>query len=154
MATENPLKSVCSVTAMAQKLFLSRSRFYDLLNLGVLPRPVHCPGTDHLFYTLELQQQCLRVKQTGIGVNGQPVLFYLPRKHKAAGKKYADNISPDCFTIRLFGLLKSMGATLKKSQLRYILKKMYPDGLPEWPIDQAELKNIFNSAGGENKNGV
>jgi len=154
MATENSLKSVCSVTAMAKKLILSRSRFYDLLNQSVLPRPVHCPGTNHLFYTLELQQQCLQVKQTGIGVNGQPVLFYLPRKHKAAGKKYADDINPDYFTIRLFGLLKNMGASLRKLQLRTILKRMYPNGLPEWPIDQAELKKIFNYAGGENKNGV
>ena len=154
MATENSLKSVCSVTAMAKKLILSRSRFYDLLNQGVLPRPVNCPGTNHLFYTLELQQQCLQVKQTGIGVNGQPVLFYLPRKHKAARKKCADDINPDYFTMRLFGLLKNMGAALSKSQLRTTLKKMYPNGLPEWPIDQAELKKIFNYARGENKNGV
>jgi hypothetical protein len=31
---------------------------------------------------------------------------------------------------------------------------MYPNGLPEGPIDQAELKKIFNYARGENKNGV
>jgi len=152
MTPEIPLKSVCSATAMAGKLALSRSRFYDLLNQGVLPRPVSCPGSNHLFYTLELQQQCLQVKQTGIGVNGKPVLFYLPRKHN--GGRNTDKINPDYFTIRLFGLLKNMGATLNKSRLRATLKTMYPNGLPTWPINQADLKKIFNYAGGENKNGV
>ena len=149
MTTEYSLKSVCSVTAMAKKLILSRSRFYDLLNQGVLPRPVNCPGTDHLFYTLELQQQCLQVKQTGIGVNGQPVMFYLPRKHKVAGESCAGDANLDYFAMKLFGLLKNMGATLRKSQLRTILKRTYPNGLPEWPIGQAELKKIFNHAGGK-----
>jgi predicted DNA-binding transcriptional regulator AlpA len=154
MATENPLKSICSITAMAKKLILSRSRFYDLLNQGVFPKAVNCHGSNHLFYTLELQQQCLQVKQTGIGVNGQPVLFYLPRKHKVGKNKWADDTNPDYFAMRLFGVLKNMGATLKISQLRTILKRMYPDGLPKWPIGQVELRKIFNYAGGENKNGV
>ena len=152
MTPEIPLKSVCSVTAMARKLALSRSRFYDLLKQGVFPGPVSCPGSNHLFYTLELQQQCLQVKQTGIGVNGKPVLFYLPRKHN--GGRNADNTNPDYFAMRLFGLLKIMGATLNKSRLRAILTTMYPHGFPNWPINQAELKRIFNYAGGEQKNGV
>jgi predicted DNA-binding transcriptional regulator AlpA len=154
MATENSLKSVCSITAMAKKLILSRSRFYDLLNQGVFPKPVNCPGSNHLFYTLELQQQCLQVKQTGIGINGKPVLFYSPRKHKAGKNKCAEDTNPDYFAMRLLGLLKNMGATLKISQLRAILKRMYPDGFPEWPIDQTELRKIFNHAGGENRNDV
>jgi hypothetical protein len=116
--------------------------------------PVNCPGTNHLFYTLDLQQQCLQVKQTGIGVNGQPILFYLPRKHRVGKAKRTDDTKPDYFDMRLFGLLKNMGATLSKSQLRTILKRMYPDGLPEWPIDQAELKKIYNYAIDENKNDV
>jgi len=120
-----------------------------LRRLHVLPRPVNCPGTNHLFYTLELQQQCLQVKQTGIGVNGQPVMFYLPRKHKVAGESCAGDANLDYFAMKLFGLLKNMGATLRKSQLRTILKRVYPNGLPEWPIDQAELKKIFNHAGGK-----
>ncbi len=154
MTAENSLKSVCSKSAMARKLALSRSRFYDLIKQGVFPRSVNCPGTNHLFYTFKLQQQCLQVKQTGIGVNGQPVLFYLPRKHKVARKKCTDDTKPDYFDMRLFGLLKNMGATLRKSQLRTILKRMYPNGLPEWPIDQAELTKIFNNTGGKHKNGV
>jgi len=154
MATENSLRSVCSITAMAKKLILSRSRFYDLLNQGVFPKAVNCPGSNHLFYTLELQQQCLQVKQTGIGISGRPVLFYMPRNRKIGKNKCAEDTSPDYFAMRLFGLLKNMGATSKKSQLRAILKRMYPDGLPKWPIDQAELRKIFNYAGGEHKNDV
>jgi hypothetical protein len=96
----------------------------------------------------------LQVKQTGIGRNGKPVLFYLPRKHKAGKNKCADDTNPDYFAMRLFGLLKNMGATLKKSQLRAISKRVYPDGLPKWPIDQTELRKIFNYAGGEHKNDV
>jgi hypothetical protein len=140
MTTENSLKSVCTATAMARKLALSRSRFYELMKEGVFPRPTHCPDTDHLFYTLELQQQCLQVKQTGIGINGKPVLFYTPRECGTGRKKSAEDINHDCFVMKLFGLLKNMGKRLSKSQLRAILKAMYPNGLPKWPIGQAELK--------------
>jgi predicted DNA-binding transcriptional regulator AlpA len=154
MTTENSLKSVCSTTAMAKKLNLSRSRFYDLKNQGVFPEPINCPGSNHLFYTLELQQQCLQVKQTGMGINGQPVLFYLPRKHKPGKNKPTEDTTTDYFTIRLFGLLKNMGATISKSQLRTILKRIYPNGFPEWPIEQVELKKILNYAGGKNRNNV
>jgi hypothetical protein len=81
-------------------------------------------------------------------MNGNPVLFYLPRKYKAAGKKYAEDTNIDDCTTRLFGLLKNMGTTLKISQVRTILNKMYPDALPTWPIDQVELRKIFNYVGG------
>ncbi len=154
ITTENSLKSVCSTTVMARKLALSRSRFYDLVKQGVFPRPVNCPDTSHLFYTLELQQQCLQVKQTGIGINGKPVLFYTSRKRSTGRKKSADDIDHDYFAMNLFGILKNMGKTLSKSQLRDILKAMYPNGLPEWPIDQVELKKIFNFVGGKHKNDV
>jgi len=133
---------------MAKKLSLSRSRFYELLNQGIFPKPVNCSGSNHKFYTRELQKQCMQVKQTGIGINGKPVLFYLPRKSKALKKKCVEDPNLDYFTSRLFGLLESLGTSLKKSQLRDILIRMYPDGLPQWPIDPVELRKIFNYTGG------
>jgi hypothetical protein len=154
MTTENSLKSICSAAAMAKKLSLSRSRFYDLLDKGIFPKAVNCPDTDHKFYTLELQQQCFEVKQTGIGVNGQPVLFYLPRKHRTGREKLDEDAGLDCFSMKLFGLLKNMGANLGRTQLRAILKTMYPDGVPEWPVNQEDLKKILNYSRGGHKSDV
>jgi predicted DNA-binding transcriptional regulator AlpA len=64
MTSENSIQSVCSTSAMARKLALSRSRFYELLNKGIFPEPVNCSGSSHKFYTLDLQQQCLQVNPT------------------------------------------------------------------------------------------
>jgi len=96
----------------------------------------------------------MQVKQTGIGVNGQPVLFYLPRKHKAARERPANDTNLDYFTMKLFGLLKNIGATLSKKRLRTILKTKYPNGYPGWPIAQTELTKFSMNVGDEHKNDI
>jgi hypothetical protein len=69
------LKRFVTVSEMAEVCQLSRSRFYDLLEVGVFPKPVRHPSSKRPMYDLELQRKCLEIRQTGIGLSGQPVLF-------------------------------------------------------------------------------
>ena len=74
-------KSVITVSEMADLCQLSRSRFYDLIEAGVFPKPTLHPSSKRPMYDRGLQEKCLEIRQTGIGMNGQPVLFNRkPRK--------------------------------------------------------------------------
>ncbi len=80
MSQDHDFKMICSVTEMAKKLGLSRARFYQLQNMGVFPTPVHCRHTRRPFYPMDPQEQCLEIRRTPIGANGQPTLFNTKRK--------------------------------------------------------------------------
>src|SRR5437763_178199 len=61
---------------------LYRSRFTALGREGVFPRPVQPTEGKRPYYTQELIRQCLDIRKTGIGQNGQIVLF-----NRRTGKK-------------------------------------------------------------------
>jgi len=112
---------------MASALELSRARFYQLLDSGILPQPIYDIRTKRPYYDLELQEQCLRVKATGVGTNGRYVLFYNPRKktqegtQKPAKKKTAKHQD-------LTETLAAMGLEVTEEQVESALKELYPDG--------------------------
>ena len=76
---ENCVKAAVSVSEMARMTQLSRSHFNFLIRTGVMPQPVYSLRNRRPFYTAELQEQCLRVKATNIGIDGQYVVFYARR---------------------------------------------------------------------------
>lgn len=61
---------------MARMVGLSRSRFHQLLQSGVFPKPSVDPESKRPFYDSEGQAVCLQVRQGNCGVNGKRVLFY------------------------------------------------------------------------------
>ncbi len=67
--------AVC-VSDMARMVGLSRSRFHQLLQSGVFPKPFIDPESKRPFYDSEGQAVCLQVRQRNCGVNGKRVLFY------------------------------------------------------------------------------
>ncbi len=68
--------SSVSVSDMARMVGLSRSRFHQLLQVGVFPKPAIDPESKRPFYDSEGQAVCLQVRQRNCGVNGKRVLFY------------------------------------------------------------------------------
>lgn len=68
--------SAVSVSDMARMVGLSRSRFHQLLQSGVFPKPAIDPESKRPFYDSEGQAVCLQVRQRNCGVNGKRVLFY------------------------------------------------------------------------------
>ncbi len=77
-------ESVCSVVKLAEKLDLSRARFYQLQKSGIFPPPVYSIYTKRPFFPANLQNQCLKIRNSGVGLNGNPVIFYSKREKQAS----------------------------------------------------------------------
>ena len=139
MLSDNDLKAVCTVTELAKKLGLSRARFYQLQNLGVFPKPVYCTRTRRPFYPLDLQQKCLDTRKTGIGHNGQPVVFYPSRQNKLRKSQNSlDNKYEE-----LTGILRQMGLNVTYDKVKNAVKALYPEELTQRPVDGSVIRDLF-----------
>jgi hypothetical protein len=135
-------KSVVTVSEMADLCQLSRSRFYDLIEAGVFPKPVLHPSSKRPMYDRDMQEKCLEIRETGIGANGQPVLFnrkpkkgslLLPRRK--AGEKKPDHAD-------LLDALKGLGLTTTPQAVHEAVAALYPNGVTG--IDQGDLvRKVF-----------
>ena len=120
-------KKFISVTEMAKTLNLSRARFYQLLNEGFFPKPHIDKRTNRPYYDVELQQQCLECRQSGIGIDGSILMFYSSRKNETVShskkKKQVDPVTKEQGEI-----LNSMGIEKAFNEVQKALDKLYPEG--------------------------
>lgn len=135
-------KSVVTVSEMADLCQLSRSRFYDLMEAGVFPKPVLHPSSKRPMYDRDMQEKCLEIRETGIGANGQPVLFNRkpkkgapPPPRRKAGEKKADHAD-------LLDALKGLGLTTTAQVVNEAVAALYPNG--PVGIDQGDVvRKVF-----------
>ena len=137
-ASEN-LKAVCSVSEMAQLLDLSRSRFYQLQKQGVFPQPLYDSATKRPFYPQHLQDRCLETRRSGIGDNGQRILFYARRRKGSVAPKHP---VPQYYQV-LIKVLSQMGVKTTPKQLKVALKNLYPEGLPQNMDDGLVIRDLI-----------
>lgn len=130
------LKAAVSVSEMARSLRLSRARFYELIDAGVLPPPVYLIRTRRPYYPAELQAVCIRVRESGEGINGEPVVFYAARSSTPAPKTTRKNGSgskasrPDPEMESLLNGLKQLGINdPEPSAVEAIVAELYPSGV-------------------------
>ena len=69
-------RAAISVSSMASAVGLSRSQFYAYVKRGCFPAPVYSLVTKRPFFTMEQQQEIVEVRVTGVGINGEYILFY------------------------------------------------------------------------------
>ena len=126
------LKPACSVIEMIRTLELSPTRFYQLLDQGIFPRPIYDIRTKRPFYSIELQELCLNIRESNIGHNGQYILFYSPRKfkqgnnsEKSSRKSKEHNSLVDEFA----ETLGRMGLSINAAKVVTAIEKLYPDGM-------------------------
>ena len=74
-AEDDVVPSIISVSDMARAVGLSRASFHSHLQRGTFPSPKH-NNLGRPYYDKELQEQCLRIRKTGLGANGEPTIFY------------------------------------------------------------------------------
>ncbi|MHC4759196.1 MAG: helix-turn-helix transcriptional regulator [Planctomycetota bacterium] len=135
--TEN--QSICSVTELAKKLGLSRARFYQLQNTGVFPPPVYCLHTKRPFYPMCLQEKCLEIRETGIGHNDRPIIFYSKRNIAAtkpngcSEQKYRE----------LSDALGRMGLKTSPAEAGKAFVAIYPGNWKKLNIDGAVIAEVF-----------
>ena len=142
--------SVITVSMMAENCLLSRSRFYSLIEAGVFPKPVLHPSSKRPMYDHELQQKCLEIRQTGIGMNGIPVLFN--RKQTKIGKAKVQRKLPQeskADHADLLDALKGLGLATTAQAVTEAVAALYPSGLAG--LDQGDvIRRIFLHLQGTN----
>jgi hypothetical protein len=143
MTVQQPTdKSFVTVSEMAENCQLSRSRFYDLIESGIFPRPVLHPSSKRPMYDRGLQEKCLEIRSTGIGANAVPVLFNrkprnggLPRKLRVVKVPQPDHAD-------LLDALKELGLTTTIQAVNEAITAVFPSGLAG--IDQGEvIRKVF-----------
>lgn len=138
---ERPSKVVISISEMASLVGLSKSRFYFLIQAGIFPPPVRNASCKRLVYDLELQARVLSVKKTGIGANGQPVLFN--RKHKKNSPKVRQSRQQATSDhAEMVEALKSLGLVTTAGAVQAALDELYPNGHAE--VEEGEvIRRVF-----------
>ena len=133
-----PTKVRVSVSAMAAECGFSRSRWYQLLDSGIVPKPLRDPDTNRPFYDEELQQVCLDVRRRNCGIDGKPVMFYSrhtctpkpirkPRMSKqpaTASRQFDDLID----NVRALGM-----TTAARDHIVSAVKELFPNGTDGTP---------------------
>lgn len=70
------IRSAMSVSSLCRLLKISRSQFYLQVRRKIFHAPLRLTTTGRPFFTPTMVDDILNVRETGIGVNGEYVLFY------------------------------------------------------------------------------
>lgn len=136
-------RSCVTVSEMAEMCQLSRSRFYDLIEAGVFPRPAQHPATGRPLYDHGLIEACLEIRRTGVAANGLPVLFN--RRSRAGGsprpsRSPAPPAAPD--HADLLDGLKGLGLAATAQAVAEAVAACYPTGVAG--VDRGDvLRKVF-----------
>jgi len=120
---------------MADLCEISRSRFYELMKAGVFPKPVQHPSSSRPLYTLDLIEKCLQIKQTGVTMNGTPVMFNrklkkaVPTKHN--GKPAPKEKTIDPLIEPILDAVKALGLTTTLQAVSEAVAAFYPTGIAD-----------------------
>jgi len=135
---------VVSVRRMAELCQLSRSRFYDLIEIGVFPQPAQHPSTKRPMYDRDLQDKVLAIRRTGIGANGIPVLFNRKSNKTSLPKPKGQRPTqpePDPHEW-LLDTLKGLGMTPAPQLVSEAIAALYPTGIAG--LDQGDVvRKVF-----------
>lgn len=137
MKPEIPLRAVITVSSMCRKLGMSRSQFYWHTKRGTFHVPLILPSNKRPYFTASMVEDNLKARETGIGVNGEYVLFYerLPTVTKIEAKKPKANHSA------LLEGLASLGLTgITNEQIEAALAANFPKGTADQ--DEANVLRI------------
>lgn len=134
--TTEELPAVVSVSEMARRVGLSRSRFYDLVKAGVFPQPIYSIRTRRPMFLTEQQAECLKVRSSNVGVNGQYVLFYSRREseqdrpaRRAPRDGAATGSLADAASREVMSGLQALGmASVTPQQVQTALRRCFPNG--------------------------
>ena len=137
--TDNKPEEICSVSAMARKLKLSHTWFYQLVQKEAFPPPAYCIRTRRPLYPRDLQEQCLKIRRSGISSSGQPVFFYRPRTKRPVVSRTRSNGTRR----ELAHILGKMGVKVTQKQLNGTVDALYPEGLPEQREMGPVIRELF-----------
>ena len=123
MKSESPLKAAVSVAVMCRLLKMSRSQFYWHVKKGTFHAPLYLTSNKRPYFTASMVEDNLRARESGIGTNGEYVIFYERQPStKIPAKPKVDHSS-------LLEGLRSLGiASVTNDQIEAALAVCYPTG--------------------------
>ena len=136
------LKAAASVSQMAKMVGLSRARFYNLVSQGVFLPPVHSPSTKRPFYTADMQQRNLEVRQTQRGINGDYILFYDKQPPQSRRQQRQQQRQNGRQHDDLLCQLRSLGVEATAAQVEQALATCFPEGTSN--ADEGEVLRAVN----------
>lgn len=138
-----------SVTVMAKLMQLSRARMYQLIDQGVLEKPVYLISNKRPVYTRELALRNLEVKRNHVGVNGQIIMFYSMRTAKPLNRtvkpvKPTSGERPSTTKHQtLIDDIKALGLEgVKAADIETAIAQCFPNGIANLSEDET-LITIF-----------
>jgi hypothetical protein len=137
MSVQEPSrKAFVSVIEMAEMIGLSKSRFHALIRGGVFPKAILHECCKRPVFDLESQQKCLEIRETGIGNNGQPVIFNRMRASRKPRIRRQPQPQPPTTENRpaddhaeLVGAMKSLGLIVTDEAVAKAVTEIYPNGV-------------------------
>lgn len=124
---------ICTVSQMANRLKLSRARFYQLIDAGIFPPPAYCIVTKKPLYPERLQVICCQVRRSGVGFNGHLVRFYSPRRKKKSSDQHKHVVD----------ILRQMGLKVSIAQVSEALRKLKISASSVKSLNKDSIRRLF-----------
>ncbi len=122
---DKPLKAVVTIAQHCRQLQMSRSQFYWHVKKGTFHEPLRMESNNRPYFTASMVEDNMQARETGIGVNGEYVLFY--ERQSNAGTSGQPKRKPN--HSGLIEGLKALGLTAVTSeQVESALTACFPKG--------------------------
>lgn len=125
MKSEIPLKAAVSVSWLCRQICMSRSQFYFHVKRGTFHAPLRLASNGRPYYSASMVEDILKARETGVGVNGEFVIFYERQATatQSEGKKGKADLSALLEGLRTLGL-----TSVTQDQLQVTLEACFPKG--------------------------
>lgn len=148
MKPETPIKAVVSVAQMCRLLHMSRSQFYWHVKRGTFHAPQYLASNKRPYFTASMVEDNLRVRETGVGVNNEYVIFY---ERQAVETKPSERKAKANHASLIDGL-KALGlAGVTTEQVETALAVTFPNGTTgqdETTVLRAVFRQLKRSGAG------
>ena len=122
---ENPMKAAISVSSLCRLLNMSRSQYYFHAKRGTFHSPLYLASNNRPYFTASMVEDNLRARESGVGVNGEYVIFYERREasQKVEAKKPTVDLSSLVDGLRTLGI-----SNMKNEQVEAAIDANFPNG--------------------------
>lgn len=136
---ENPMKAAISVSSLCRLLNISRSQYYFHAKRGTFHSPLYLASNNRPYFTASMVEDNLKARETGVGVNGEYVIFYERREAVAKNEPTKPVIDVES----LVDGLKTLGLNaVTAAQVEAAVKASFPNGA-EGQEESNILRTVF-----------
>ncbi len=136
---ENPMKAAISVSSQCRLLQMSRSQYYFHAKRGTFHSPLYLASNNRPYFTASMVEDNLKARETGVGVNGEYVIFYERREAEAKNEPTKPVIDVES----LVDGLKTLGLNaVTTDQVEAAVKASFPSGT-EGQEESNILRTVF-----------